>query len=159
VKKMHYSVSIALKYLRTRRRKGLISRVTAIAVIGTLVGVATLIIVLSLMNGFENELRSRIVEFNTHVLVFARTPGAWAKIDSAAAVVESVPGVVATSPFVRGEALIYYDVIPGVRVKTKGALVKGLDLARERGVSTVIDYISPPITSFTAKGLDRKSVV
>ncbi|MCX5753760.1 MAG: FtsX-like permease family protein [Candidatus Krumholzibacteria bacterium] len=151
---MHYSISIALKYLRTKRRRGFISRVTAIAIIGTLVGVATLIIVLSLMNGFENELRSRIVEFNTHILVFARTPGAWAKVDSAATLVESVPGVIATSPFIRGEALIYYDVVPGVRVKTKGAIVKGLDLGRERKVSTVIDSIAPPITSFEAKGFD-----
>jgi lipoprotein-releasing system permease protein len=151
---MHYSISIALKYLRTKRRRGFISRVTAIAIAGTLVGVATLIIVLSLMNGFENELRSRIVEFNTHVLVFARTPSAWAAIDSTAALVESIPDVVAVSPFVRGEALIYYDVVPGVRVKTKGAIVKGLDLARERAVSTVVDSITPPVTSFTARGFD-----
>jgi lipoprotein-releasing system permease protein len=151
---MHYSLSIALKYLRTRRRKGFISRVTAIAIVGTFVGVATLIIVLSLMNGFENELRSRIVEFNTHILVFARTPGAWARIDSVAAEILRVPGVVAASPFVRGEALIYYDVVPGVRVKTKGAIVKGVDLEKERAVSTVIDSISPPISSFTVKGFD-----
>ena len=151
---MHYSLSIALKYLRTRRRRGFISRVTAIAIVGTFVGVATLIIVLSLMNGFENELRSRIVEFNTHVLVFARTPGAWAGIDSVAARVEERPDVVATSPFIRGEALIYYDLVPGVRVKTKGAIVKGLDLERERGVSTVIDSITPPITSFEVEGFD-----
>ncbi len=151
---MHYSISIALKYLRTKRRRGFISRVTAIAIAGTLVGVATLIIVLSLMNGFENELRSRIVEFNTHVLVFARTPSAWARIDSTAALVESIPDVVAVSPFVRGEALIYYDVVPGVRVKTKGAIVKGHDLARERAVSTVVDSIAPPVTSFTARGFD-----
>ncbi len=151
---MHYSISIALKYLRTKRRRGFISRVTAIAIAGTLVGVATLIIVLSLMNGFENELRSRIVEFNTHVLVFARTPNAWASIDSTAALVESLPDVVAVSPFVRGEALIYYDVVPGVRVKTKGAIVKGLDLARERAVSTVVDSMTPPITSFTVRGFD-----
>src|SRR5512136_673336 len=145
---MHYSLSIALKYLRTKRRKGLISRVTAIAIVGTFVGVATLIIVLSLMNGFENELRSRIVEFNTHILVFARTPAAWEGIDSVTALVKGVDGVVAASPFVRGEALIYYDVVPGVRVKTKGAIVKGLDLEKERAVSTVIDSITPPITSF-----------
>jgi lipoprotein-releasing system permease protein len=151
---MHYSISIALKYLRTKRRRGFISRVTAIAIIGTLVGVATLIVVLSLMNGFENELRSRIVEFNTHILVFARTPGAWAAVDSAATLVESVPGVVATSPFIRGEALIYYDVVPGVRVKTKGAIVKGLDLEKERAVSTVIDSIAPPISSFATEGFD-----
>jgi lipoprotein-releasing system permease protein len=154
MKPMHYSLSIALKYLRTRRRKGFVSRVTAIAIVGTFVGVATLIIVLSLMNGFENELRSRIVEFNTHVLVFARTPGAWAAMDSVTTLVSRVPGVVATSPFVRGEALIYYDVVPGVRVKTKGAIIKGLDLEKERAVSTVIDSISPPITSFAAKGFD-----
>jgi lipoprotein-releasing system permease protein len=151
---LHYSLSIALRYLRTRRRKGFISRVTAIAIIGTFVGVGTLIIVLSLMNGFENELRSRIVEFNTHILVFARTPGAWAGIDSTTAIIERDPAVVATSPFIRGEALIYYDVVPGVRVKTKGAIVKGLDLKRERTVSTVIDSITPAITSFTAKGFD-----
>jgi lipoprotein-releasing system permease protein len=156
---MHYSLSIALKYLRTRRRRGFISRVTAIAIVGTFVGVATLIIVLSLMNGFENELRSRIVEFNTHILVFARTPGAWAGIDSVTALIERDPEVVATSPFVRGEALIYYDVVPGVRVRTKGAIVKGLDLERERSVSSVIDSITPPITSFTAQGFeDGKNV-
>ena len=156
---MHYSISIALKYLRTKRRRGFISRVTAIAIIGTLVGVATLIIVLSLMNGFENELRSRIVEFNTHVLVFARTPGAWAGIDSTAALIESVPEVAATSPFIRGEALIYYDVVPGIRVKTKGAIVKGLDLERERAVSSVIDSIAPPISSFAIEGFDDGKAV
>jgi lipoprotein-releasing system permease protein len=156
---MHYSLSIALKYLRTKRRRGFISRVTAIAIVGTFVGVATLIIVLSLMNGFENELRSRIVEFNTHVLVFARTPGAWAKIDSVATRIESLPEVVAVAPFIRGEALAYYNVVPGVRMRTKGVIVKGIDLEKERAVSTVVDSISPPIKSFTVKGFgDGKDV-
>lgn len=151
---MHYSLAIALKYLRTKRRRGFISRVTAIAIVGTCVGVATLIIVLSLMNGFENELRSRIVEFNTHVLVFARTPGAWSAIDSVTAVIEELPEVVASSPFIRAEALAFYDVVPGVRVRTKGVIVKGLDLEKERSVSTVIDSLSPPITSFDVQGFD-----
>lgn len=156
---MHYSLSIALKYLRTKRRRGFISRVTGIAIIGTLVGVATLIIVLSLMNGFENELRSRIVEFNTHVLVFAPTPASWASIDSVTSIIKTIPDVVAAAPFVRGEALIYYEVVPGVKVKTKGVIVKGVDLARERAVSTVIDSIAPKIKSFEARGFeDAKNV-
>ena len=71
---MHYSLAIALRYLRARRRSGFVSRVTMIAVGGTLVGVAVLITVLSLMNGFESELRGRIIEFNTHVIVFASLP-------------------------------------------------------------------------------------
>ena len=108
---MHYSLAIALRYLRARRRSGFVSRVTMIAVGGTLVGVSVLIIVLSLMNGFENELRDRIVEFNTHVIVFASVPESWSMIDSTAALVGEVPGVVAVSPFVRGEALLYYELI------------------------------------------------
>jgi len=152
---MHYSFSIALRYLRSKKRSGFISRVTLIAVGGTFVGVMTLIIVLSLMNGFENELRSRIVGFNTHVLVFARTPQAWAGIDSVETKVRSIPGVVATAPFVRGEGLIYYEVIPGVRVKTKGVIVKGVELESEREVSTVIDSIYPPITSFISEGFEE----
>lgn len=154
---MHYSVSIALKYLRTKRRKGHVSRVTGIAVIGTCVGVATLIVVLSLMNGFESELRSRIVEFNTHVIVFAPTPGSWASIDSVSALIAGLPDVVSISPFVRAEVLVYYEVVPGVKVKTKGVIVKGIDLERERAVSTVIDSIAPPITSFDAKGFEDGS--
>jgi len=125
-----------------------------IAVGGTFVGVTTLIIVLSLMNGFEHELRSRIIGFNTHVLVFARTPGSWTGIDSVAAMIEEIPDVVGTSPFVRGEALIYYEVIPNVKVKIKGVIVKGIDLERERTVSNVIDSIAPPITTFIATGFD-----
>ena len=149
---MHYSVSIAMRYLRTRRRTGLVSRVTMIAVGGTFVGVAALVIVLSLMNGFETELRSRIVGFNTHVLVFAHTPSAWTGIDSVAAIVDDIPGVLGTAPFVRGEALTYYELIPGVRVKTTGVIVKGVDLERERYVSTVIDSIRPQISSFETSG-------
>ncbi len=151
---MHYSLAIALRYLRTKRRSGFVSRVTMIAVGGTFVGVTTLIIVLSLMNGFENELRSRIIGFNTHVLLFARTPGSWRGIDSVATTIETIPDVIGTSPFVRGEALIYYEVIPNVKVKTKGVIVKGIDLGRERSVSNVIDSITPPITSFVTSGFD-----
>ncbi|MCK4237242.1 MAG: hypothetical protein KAX38_08990, partial [Candidatus Krumholzibacteria bacterium] len=152
---VHYSFSIALRHLRTKRRSGFVSRATMIAVGGTFVGVTTLIIVLSLMNGFENELRNRIVGFNTHVLVFSRTPGSWSAIDSVGARIDEIDGVIANSPFIRGEALIYYELIPGVRVKTKGVIVKGIDLERERNVSTVIDSISPPIRSFVAEGFDE----
>ena len=150
--RMHYSISLALRYLRTKRRSGFVSRVTLIAVGGTFVGVATLIIVLSLMNGFESELRSRIIGFNTHVLLFSRTSSSWSAIDTAVVHIEEIPGVAATAPFVRAEALIYYEMVPGVKAKTKGVFVKGIDLERERGVSTAVDSIAPPIESFRTSG-------
>lgn len=149
---MHYSLSLALRYLRTKRRSGFVSRVTVIAVGGTFVGVATLIIVLSLMNGFESELRSRIIGFNTHVLVFSRTRASWEGIDSAAVHIEGLPEVAGTAPFVRAEALVYYEMVPGVKAKTKGVIVKGIHLQRERNVSTVVDSIAPPIETFQTSG-------
>ncbi len=151
---MHYSLAIALRYLRARRRSGLVSRVTLIAVGGTLVGVATLIIVLSLMNGFEAELRSRIIEFNTHVLAFSRNEAAWNAVDSISAEIGKVDGVLATAPFIRGESLLYYEFISGLKVKTKGVIVKGVDIGKEKMVSTVIDSFSPPVTTFETSGFE-----
>ncbi len=156
---MHYSLAIAMRYLRARKRSGFVSRVTIIAIGGTLVGVTTLIIVLSLMNGFENELRNRIVEFNTHVLVFTRNPQVWTGIDTVSTNLAEIEGVVASSPFIRGESLISYEIIPGRRVKTKGVIVKGVDLDSERAVSTVIDSFEPAISSFETSGFADGEVI
>ena len=78
---MNYALFIARRYLQTKKRSALVSRITSIAVGGVFVGTMTLVIVLSVINGFETELRQRIVGFNTHVLLFARAPEAWADIE------------------------------------------------------------------------------
>ena len=147
---MKYTVFIARRYLKTRRRSALVSRITTIARGGVFVGVTTLVIVLSVINGFETELRSRIVGFNTNVVVFARNPEAWAHVDTVEARLAADPDVVATAPFVRTEALASYEIIPGRRTRIRGVIVKGVDLERERAVSSVIDSISPPLESFDA---------
>lgn len=148
---MNYSIFIARRHLQTKKRSALVSRVTSIAVGGVFVGTMTLVIVLSVINGFETELRQRIVGFNTHVMIFARSPEAWAQIDTATTRLLKDPEIVATAPFVRSEALIAYEVIPGRRTKLRGVLVKGVDLAREHLVSSVVDSIRPPIDSFDTR--------
>jgi lipoprotein-releasing system permease protein len=145
---MSYALFIARRYLQTKKRSALVSRITSIAVGGVFVGTMTLVIVLSVINGFETELRQRIVGFNTHVLVFARSPEAWAHMDTALTRLELDPDVVATAPFIRSEALAAYEVIPGRRTKLRGVVVKGIDLEREHMVSSVVDSIRPPISSF-----------
>jgi lipoprotein-releasing system permease protein len=134
-----------------------VSRITSIAVGGVFVGTMTLVIVLSVINGFETELRQRIVGFNTHVLVFARTPEAWASVDTAVARITREPDVVATAPFVRSEALAAYELIPGRRTKLRGVVVKGVDLVQEHAVSSVIDSIRPPIDSFDTSGFQDET--
>ena len=145
---MNYPFFIARRYLRTKKRSALVSRITSIAVGGVFVGVMTLVIVLSVINGFETELRRRIVGFNTHVLVFARSPEAWAQMDSAVTRLKQEPDILESAPFVRSEALAAYQVVPGRRTKLRGVMVKGIDLTQEVRVSSVIDSIRPEITSF-----------
>jgi len=146
---MNYPVFIARRYLRTKKRSALVSRITSIAIGGVFVGVMTLVIVLSVINGFETELRRRIVGFNTHVLVFARSQPAWAQMDTALVRIKQEPDILATAPFVRSEALAAYQVVPGRRTKLRGVMVKGIDLAQEMRVSAVIDSIRPRIDSFS----------
>ena len=145
---MSYALFIAKRYLQTKKRSSLVSRITSIAIGGVFVGVMTLVIVLSVINGFETELRQRIVGFNTHVLVFARTPEAWKDIESMISMVTKRDGAVAAAPFIRTEALAAYEVVPGRRTKIRGVIVKGIDLERERFVSAVVDSIRPQIESF-----------
>lgn len=145
---MRYPFFIAKRYLQTKKRSALVSRITSIAIGGVFVGVMTLVIVLSVINGFETELRQRIVSFNTHVLVFARNLDAWEHMDTVTARLGDDPEVAAMAPFVRSEALATYELIPGRRTKLRGVIIKGIDLEQEATVSAVIDSIRPPITSF-----------
>jgi lipoprotein-releasing system permease protein len=151
---LNYALFIARRYLQTKKRSALVSRITSIAVGGVFVGTMTLVIVLSVINGFETELRGRIVGFNTHVLLFARSPAAWAAMDTALTRAESEPDVLASAPFVRSEALAAYEVVPGRRTKLRGVVVKGVDLVKEAHVSSVIDSIRPQIDSFDTSSFE-----
>jgi lipoprotein-releasing system permease protein len=145
---MNYPLFIAKRYLETKRRSSLVSRITTIAIGGVFVGVMTLVIVLSVINGFETELRQRIVAFNTNVVVYMRNQEAWAAADTVENILAKQEHVVATAPFVRSEALLAYEVIPGRRTRIRGVVVKGIDLEREATVSSVIDSIKPQLESF-----------
>lgn len=147
---MKYPFFIAKRYLETKKRSRLVSRITTIAIGGVFVGVMTLVIVLSVLNGFETELRQRIISFNTNVLVFARNPYAWSSVDSLMTVIQQRQDVKATAPFVRAEAIAAYEVVPGRLTRPRGVIVKGIDLGREAMVSSVIDSIKPEIDSFDA---------
>jgi lipoprotein-releasing system permease protein len=147
---MNYPFFIAKRYLQTKRRSALVSRITTIAIGGVFVGVMTLVIVLSVINGFETELKERLVAFNTNVIVFMRNAETWAQADTLESVLLGREHVTAVAPFVRSEALVSYEVIPGRRTRIRGVVVKGIELEREAGVSSVIDSIKPAIDSFDA---------
>lgn len=123
------AVFIGLRYLRTQRSNGFVSFVSIASVTGVALGVASLIVVLSVMNGFENELRSRLLSLAGHVSITpqkAALPWQDMRRDIA-----GLPGIVATAPFVELEVML-----SGGR-DLSGALLTGVDPALEADLSEV----------------------
>ncbi len=98
------AVFVGLRYLQTQRSNGFASFISIASVIGVALGVAALIVVLSVMNGFENELRSRLLSLTGHASISPqRTPLPWREMHRE---IIASPGVAAAAPFVELEAML-----------------------------------------------------
>lgn len=115
-----YEFFIARRYLRAKRKQVFVSLVSFMSVAGIFLGVAALIIVLAVMNGFETDLRNKILGINSHVIL-TRYAGPIGDFDRVAAEVAKVPGVVATTPFIYGQAMIKKDD------RVTGVVLRGID--------------------------------
>ena len=85
------------RYLRAKRKESFVSVISGFSLVGIALGVATLIIVMAVMNGFRHELLSRILGLNGHVVVQGYG-GELMHFDDAAAKVRAVPGVIRVAP-------------------------------------------------------------
>ncbi len=112
---------VAMRYLRARRRDGFISIIAWFSLLGIALGVATLIIVMSVMNGFRAELLGRILGINGHIGVYSPQPGGLADFDALAATVAKLPGVVSVVPIVEGQVMATSS-----RGGASGAMVRGI---------------------------------
>src|SRR6476660_9533363 len=84
---------VALRYLRARRKEGFISVIAGFSFLGIMLGVATLIIVMAVMNGFRQELFSKILGLNGHVVVHKIGGDDFDNYDEAARRLATIPGV------------------------------------------------------------------
>jgi lipoprotein-releasing system permease protein len=110
---------VAARYLRPRRQEGFVSVIAGFSLLGIALGVATLIIVMAVMNGFRQELMARILGLNGHLGVSA-AQGPLTDFDATAATVSGIPGVVTVTPVVEGQ------VMTSARGRTSGAVVRGI---------------------------------
>lgn len=125
---------VAMRYLRARRREGFISVIAGFSLAGIALGVATLIIVMAVMNGFRAELLGRILGLNGHLGISA-DGGPLTDFDTMANVVRKVPNVVRVMPMVEGQAMAT------ARDNAVGALVRGVrpqDLRHHEIIATNI---------------------
>ena len=110
---------MAARYLRARRQEGFISVIAGFSLLGIALGVATLIIVMAVMNGFRAELLGRILGLNGHMTIYGQ--GAeLADFDAVSARVRGLPGVRSATPLVEGQVLATANGVAA------GALVRGV---------------------------------
>lgn len=118
---MSYEFFIALRYLRAKRKQAFVSLITFISIAGIFLGVAALIIVLAVMNGFETDLRDKILGVNSHI-VLMKYSGKMKNYEKLMEDIETIEGVVASTPFVYGQAMLKN----GDRVT--GAVLRGVSI-------------------------------
>ncbi|MDD2325855.1 MAG: lipoprotein-releasing ABC transporter permease subunit [Alphaproteobacteria bacterium] len=121
---------VAFRYLRARRKEGFISVISWFSLLGIGLGVATLIIVMSVMNGFREELFSRVLGLNGHLNVYSIDGYPLTNYDALAARIRTVAGVVDVSPSIEGQTLITSNGA------ASGAMVRGVvpDLFQKREI-------------------------
>ncbi|WP_022835360.1 ABC transporter permease [Salisaeta longa] len=106
---MDYRLQIARRYLLGRRNVSLISIITGISSLGVMLGVAALIVVLSVMNGFYDFVRDLLVSLDPHVRIVRADGAPMARADSVAQVARRLPMVASAAPYVAGKALLVTD--------------------------------------------------
>jgi lipoprotein-releasing system permease protein len=127
--------AVAGRYLRARRGERFVSVIAAFSLVGIALGVATLIIVMSVMGGFKVDLLSRILGFNGHLGVY----GVQSDLKDYAALAQriaAVPNVASATPVVDGQALLTTD-----RGGAVGGLVRGISAGDFRSLHAVSDHI------------------
>jgi len=120
---------IALRYLRGKRKIGVISLITYISAAGVCLGTFVLIVALSVANGFEKEVRDRIVGTIAHAKILQYHSRPILAYDSLEQIIRTHPGVMAAAPYISGKGGIESD---GVQ---EGVIVMGVDAARETTVT------------------------
>jgi lipoprotein-releasing system permease protein len=135
---------LARRYLKARRRDGFISVIAGFSFLGIMLGVATLIVVLSVMNGFRKEILDKIVGVNGHIFLtpIERSLSDFAEVANR---IQKVPGVLRASPMIEGQAFA------SSQFAGSGVLVRGL---REQDIKRM-SSIAGNIKQGTLEGFDK----
>lgn len=125
---------IALRYLRSKRKEGFISITAIFSFVGIMIGVATLIIVMSVMNGFRYELINRILGINSHLTIYSSAHRI-SHYEELVGEIKNIPGVKFANPIIESQAMLSSPS------KNAGGLIKGIKVEDLRNKKLVSDNI------------------
>jgi len=127
---------VALRYLRARRQEGFISVISWFSLLGIGLGVATLIIVMAVMNGFRAELFDRVLGLNGHLNVYSIDGNPLYNYEPLAETLRKVQGVLTVSPSIEGQTLLSSNGM------ASGAMVRGIEPALFKAREIISQHIA-----------------
>jgi lipoprotein-releasing system permease protein len=129
--KLPFSLFLALRYLKPKRT--FISIITLVSVLGVTLGVTVLILVISVMTGFDRELRQKVIDFDAHILV--TTEAVMNNWRDLTVKIRNTPGVVATAPYIQGPVIVEFQN------RRLAPMIRGIDPAEEEKVIPLRKFI------------------
>ena len=149
---MAFEYFIGGRYLRARQKQAFINLITILSIAGVTVGVMALIVVIAVMTGFEADLKSRILDGQSHVIVL-RHGGELTDYQRAMQAIEKVDGVVASTPFIYTQGML--------RSKSglSGAVIRGIDPETAGRVITTLKKIDLPSVSDAERNSDVQPAI
>src|SRR4030042_1364485 len=133
---MKYEWCIGFRYLKAKRKQTFISIITVISIAGVMVGVMALVVVLSVMSGFEKTLKEKIIGTQAHRVLPRTVQDGIETYDEVAKKVEEVKGVVSAAPFIISQVMLSTDT------NVSGVVVKGIDPIRVGNVTELLVYLT-----------------
>jgi len=151
---MRFELSVALRYLRAKRKQTLLSAVSLIAVLGFILGVMALIIALALMTGFQEDIQAKILGASAHVILYPTGSRGIKDHHSTIEIVRKYSEVVSVSGVVYGKVMIY------TAGGAEGIVLKGIDPSREKTVTELTSSLdAEALKALTDPGQDREAIV
>jgi len=148
--RLPFELLLALRYLRPKRT--FVSIITLISIVGVALGVAVLIIVISVMSGFDHDLRAKILGFNAHLRITSRGQ-TMENYDAVTALVAANKNVVGVAPYVLGPVLMETEPANDEQPYFAVPYVRGADPARESSVSVLPQSIIAGKFDLSRRGL------
>lgn len=148
---MKFEYFVAKRYLKTKRSTILQSIIVIISIVGVFIGVAALLIVLSVMNGFQDDLKDKILGVNAHIAVLKYFNEPVMKYDSLLSIVRKTPHVTGASPFIYTKVMINHNSY------VDGIVLRGVDENTLKDVSDIESRLK--YGSFHFSGGDEPGIV
>jgi len=135
MRSLPFELIIGLRYIKAKRKQKFISIISVISIMGVAVGVMALMIVLGVMNGFQEDIREKILGFNAHIMIQNYDSSPLLDYTGIIDATKGIKGIVSMTPTVLGQAIVKSEM------RITGVAVRGLDPGREALVSDISRYV------------------